>query len=149
MADRRSIRLWTYAATGLAGGIALLCLPLLVFGRPVTRVFPDPTRIAQMVVVVTLALAWGIAFAILAYRNADEFTQEGSRIAWYWGGVMGIAASAPVYAFIIMGGLHWLWPASPVGKELARAFAFGYALPLGMQLVGFVIVSAWWRLSKR
>lgn len=149
MTDRRSVRVWTYALLGLGGGIALMSLPILLFGRPVTSGAADSTRIAQVIIGVILSVAWAFAFATLAYRNADEFMQEGSRVAWYWGGVMGIAASAPIYVFIMLGGLHWLWPSSPVGKELARAFAFGYALPVTFQLLGFSIVAVWWRLSKQ
>ncbi len=148
MPDKRTVRLWTYSLIGLGGGIALLSLSFLVFGRPLTNGLLNPASIAQVVVSSILAVSWAIAFATLAYRNADEFMQEGSRVSWYWGGLMGVAASAPVYVFVMLGGLHWLWPSSPIGKELARAFAFGYALPVVFQLLGFTIVAAWWQLSK-
>ena len=149
MVERRTVRVWTYAAAGIVGGTALFYLPILLFGHPAKHAFPDPARIVEIVVAAILAAAWGMAFAVLAFRNADEFKQEGSRVSWYWGSLIGIAGSVPIYAFILFGGLHWLWPSSPVGKELALAFASGYALPVIMQLMGFVVVSAWWQLSKR
>ena len=149
MPAKRNVRLWTYAVAGLGGALALECLPFLLFGHATPPPFPSAARILQLTIVMTLAVAWGVAFAILYFRNSDEFTQEGSRVAWYWGGVMGIAASAPVFTFVEAGGLHWLWPSTPVGPELARAFAMGYALPVVTQLAGFFIVAAWWQLSKR
>lgn len=149
MLEKRSVRLWTYAAVGLAGGWALASLPLLLFGRTEASAFPNPERILELTIMMTLAMAWAAAFAILYFRNSDEFIQAGSRVAWYWGGIIGIAASAPIFVFVEMGGLHWLWPSSPVGPELARAFAMGFALPVILQLAGFLIVAAWWQLSKR
>ena len=149
MLEKRTVRLWTYAAVGLAGALALEGLPFLLFGHAKPRPFPSPEHILQLTIVMTLAVAWGVGFAILYFRNSDEFIQEGSRAAWYWGGIMGIAASVPVFVFVEAGGLHWLWPSSPVGPELARAFAMGYALPVVTQLAGFFIVAAWWQLSKR
>ena len=90
-----------------------------------------------------------MVFAVRIYRSHDEFWRKGETVAWHWGGLMGLMASVPVFAFIGLGGLHWLNPASPVGPELARAFRLGYMLPLMMQVTGAVAVGLWWRWSKR
>ena len=149
MFDQRNLRLWGFTAIGLVGGIVLAVAPILMLGRHINQSPVDPTRIVVITLAATLAIAWGALFATFGFRSADEFVREGSRVAWYWGGLLGLAASLPVYAFIAIGGLHWLWPASPLGAELYRAFTMGYLLPVITQAVGVLIASTWWRLSKR
>ena len=150
MAGQRDKRIWVYASIGIGGGLALLLLPLLVIGpaRPHAIVEINPVRVLAFTAAAA-AIGWVFAFTWLVFRQSDEFTREGSKFAWYWGGLIGIAASVPLYVFIALGGLHWLDSASPVGRELARAFVTGYCVLLFPQVAGVLAVSAWWWLAKR
>ena len=149
MFEKRNIQIWGYQAVGLVGGIAILFVPLMALGRPASGHGIYPLVIVLMTLSSAAALGWVYVFARLSFRRMDEFVQQGSRVAWYWGGIAGLALSAPVAVFIALGGLHWLSPASPIGSPLARAFMLGYALPVVLQLAGFLIVASWWRLAKR
>lgn len=148
MASARSNRLKVSLLVGVAGFFAiLLSARLLPHGPP--GALPTPGRILGVTVIVAVGVAWWMVFAVRVFRAMDEYMQAGERVAWYWGGLLGLMASVPVYAFIGMGGLHWLWPPSPVGPELGRAFTTGYMLPVLMQAAGAMIVAVWWRLAKR
>jgi hypothetical protein len=144
---RRSLRMWAYFAVGVVGAIFLELLPTFAFGR-LRAPLPFST-ILVLSVSVAAAMAWMVTFAWLSFRNLDEFGQEGSKFAWYWGGTLGLAASAPVFMFIALGGLHVLWPASPLGRAVGRAFMTGYLLPTIAQGVGYGAVWIGWRAAKR
>jgi len=94
-----------------------------------------------------------MAFGVLSFRSSDEFKQQGSMIAWYWGGAGGLAVASPIYVFILLGGLRMigLEPklAPAVGIVAARSFMMGFMLPVLAQGVGFCVVRAWWQASKR
>ncbi|MFL5296993.1 MAG: hypothetical protein ACJ798_11490 [Phenylobacterium sp.] len=145
MFDRHNIRLWGFSGVALAGAIPLWIAPVLLIGR----VPAGGTRIIFATVCCLLAVAWAMVFAALGFRRADEYFRERSKVAWYWGGLLGIGATAPVYVFIAMGGLHWLDPTRPAGPELFRAFVMGYSLPIIAQLLGFTAVYVWWKAARR
>jgi hypothetical protein len=145
MIDRFNLRVWRYTALAVAGAVPLWIAPMLLLNR----FAPGGTRIVAATVCCIAFVAWGFVFASLGFRRADEFMRERSKAAWYWGGLLGIAATAPVYVFIAMGGLHWLNPASPVGPDLFRAFVMGYSLPIVAQLLGYFAVYAWWKATRR
>jgi hypothetical protein len=113
---------------------------------------PD-ARIWLRVIGAGLGMAWTVAFAALAFRAQDEFTQEASKFAWYWGGAIGAAASAPVYTFIAFGGLRLLGFTSSLPRAanlaLFHAFALGYSLLAVSLILGFGIARLWWSLSRR
>jgi hypothetical protein len=148
MLNRRSLRGWGYLAAAVLGGLAILFAPAILTGRPVTHGLIHPARLVIWTLAVGLAMAWVLVFATLHFRSQDEFQQQASRVGWYWGGTLGLAASAPVYFFVASGGLHWLWPAIPIGAGLARAFVAGYCLPVLLQFAGFLAIRGWWRVSK-
>jgi hypothetical protein len=109
-----------------------------------------PLTIVGVTVATALAMAWGLAMAALAFRRMDEYLRAGSKFAWYWGGSLGLAASAPLYAFIGLGGLHWLFPQTfAVGRDLFHAFVLGYALPFVTMAGGLLIAWLYWRFSTR
>jgi hypothetical protein len=147
MIDRRTQLVWGYLLAGVAGAVALELFPALLFGRLHAPV--PPLRIAVSTLAVAAAMAWMVVFATLSFRHLDEFAKEGSKFAWYWGGTLGLAASAPVFLFVELGGLHAIWPASPLGREVGRAFMTGYGLPLIAQTVGYGAVWVGWRMTKR
>jgi hypothetical protein len=149
MLDRRTFRVWGYLGAAMLGSVAMVAtLPLLV-GRPWIDGRLDATRLLLWTLVIGLAMVWGFAFAARSFRSADEFAQHGSQVSWYWGAAIGLAASAPIFVFIALGGLHWLWSGIPTGPHLTRAFVVGYSLPVVMQLIGVMVVRAWWRMSRR
>ena len=155
MIERRDLRFWAYIAIGVVGEL------VLVFGVPALfRLIQGPMdwemRMAAATLAVTFAVVWLFVFAVRATRYRDEFQQHRSRLAWYWGGTVGLIAAMPVYALILSGAGYWLfWPAKPVddpshiAAALGRAFTIGFYLPVTLQLAGFLTVRLWWRLSKR
>lgn len=116
MIDRRTQRVWGYLLIGVFGALGFEFLPLMVFGRVHAPV--PPFRIVATSLAIAASIAWLLIFATLSFRWLDEFAKEGSKFAWYCGATLGLAASAPLYFFVMPGGLHWIWPASPLGKEL-------------------------------
>jgi hypothetical protein len=149
MWNRRDIRAWSYLATAIVGGVMIAIGPGFLVGRPVVHGRIEPDRLVIWTLAFAVAMAWTIVFSTLNFRSSDEFQQQTSRVAWYWGSAIGLAVSLPIYGFISFGGLHWLWPAIPSSGALARAFMTGYGLPVLAQLLGFVVVRTWWRMSKR
>jgi hypothetical protein len=146
MVSRRARR-FIFTGVAVLGALASLAAPQLM--GPAGAAPGSGTHILATTASVLVATFWALGFAILAFRAEDEFSQQGSKFAWYWGAAGGIVASAPVYAFIGAGGLHWLDPAVPMSKALGEAFALGYGLVLGSQLVGVLAVSLWWKATRR
>lgn len=149
MPSRRQLTVWALFSTALLGGWAI-AFSLLALRRtaPVGH-DASPGAILLATLGTAVAVAWAFAFSREAFRRLDEFQQQASRFAWYWGSAVGLAASAPLFAFIGLGGLHWLFPAAfHLGKDLFRAFAIGYALPLLFQTAGWMGAAAWWRLAR-
>ena len=150
MIEERDRRAWGYAAVGVVGGLLLEFAPILFFSLAHRHAAGfNPTIILVMTASVLCAMIWAEYFAVSAHRTLDEFRREGAKFAWYWGGLMGAFASAPLYAFIGLGGLHWLFPASPIGPQLLRAFVVGYCILLFPQTIGFLVVHLWWKRSRR
>jgi hypothetical protein len=147
--DRRSWGVWKFVLAGWVGAIAILMAPRLVTA-PVSAADAGTARILWLVVPAVFAMAWAVWMTTLAFRRLDEFQQEAGKFAWYWGGSIGIAASVVAYAFIGLGGMHWLDPAHyAIGKELFRAFQWGYFTGVGFPFAGFLIARLWWQAAKR
>jgi len=150
MIERRQVAIWAWMALAVGGGWALVA-PLLGYrlahhgwGRPA------PWLIVAATLAATLAIAWTFAFARVAFNRFDEFQRALSLRAWYWGAAIGIAVSAPLYVFVALGGLAWLFPHTfDKGPVAARAFAAGYALPTLFQGAGCVGVALWLRIARR
>jgi len=148
MPSQRVQRNWAYLAVSILGAAAIVYAPVFLVGRPVHGPI-DPTRVVVWTLAAGLAMAWAVSFGVLVFRNQDEFAQQASRVGWYWGATLGLAVSLPAFVFIALGGLHWLWPGVPAGRELERAFVAGYYRPVLLQAAGFLVARGWWRLSKR
>ena len=144
MTERGRVTLSTYLFAGILPAAAIMALPVLIFGVAHKGAPVPPARIVVTTLSATGAMVWILGFAVIAFRRMDEFFQAGSKFAWYWGGSLGLAATAPIYAFIGLGGLHWLFPSTfHLGADLFRAFVIGYSLPvLGM-------TAGYWRIAKR
>jgi hypothetical protein len=145
MASRGS-RLRTNMIVGVVGFFALMLAPLLI---PRGSGPPGSARILLVTGLVALAVAWWAVFAVRIYRTQDEFWRTGQRLAWHWGGLLGLLISVPVFVFIGLGGLHMLYPATDAGPVAARAFTSGYMLPLMLQVTGSTLFGIWWRFAKR
>jgi hypothetical protein len=137
---------WRYIGIGAVGALAIVVVPMSIFGPPT---YANPVRLVVMSLAAALAMAWNVVFQARAFLTMDEFAQNASKFAWYWGGTMGLAASLPIFAFAAWGGLHWLAPGIPAGTNILRALLVGYLLPVISQLGGFLIARAYWLKSKR
>lgn len=142
----RPLSRWRYIGIGAVGALALVLVPMSIFGPPV---YGNPVRLVVMSIAAALAMAWNVAFQARAFREFDEFSQNASKFAWYWGGSIGLAASLPIFAFVAWGGLHWLAPSVPAGTDILRALMAGYLLPVFAQASGFFVALLYWYASKR
>ncbi len=149
MLERRTTVVLGLMSIAMVGALAILVLPLITLGSTAPHHGLSPSRILWTTAAVTVAVAWAYYFATLAHRRLDEFQRERTKTTAYWGVALGIALSAPIYIFIAMGGLHWVDPRVPVGKDLANAFVLGYALPVLGATLGWLVVETSWRLAKR
>jgi hypothetical protein len=149
MIDRRRWLAPGYVLIGVVGGTAVALTPIF-FLLPIAphSKLPLAAIIAETVAIV-LAMAWAVFFAARAYLTFDEFQREKDKSAWYWGGITGLAASAPPFVFIGWGGLHRLDPGIPGSIHLARAFMLGYCLPLVFMICGYLISRFWPRSFRR
>ena len=142
-----------YLAIAVAGACLIWVPAGLVLAHKNALGLDDPTRLVIRIVACTLAMAWATTFATVSFRYSDEFTQQGSMVAWYWGGAIGLALAAPIFVFIALGGLGMVLraPALPAPAAIAatRLFTLGFCLPLFCQGAGFFVVRTWWRVSKR
>lgn len=149
MVARSGWAVWKYAFAGWGGALAVMVGSQMAFGRM------GPADIGTVRVLIpaasaAIAIAWTFAMAVVAFRRLDEFQQEAGKFAWYWGGSVGLAVSAVGYVFIGQGGLHWLDPVHfHLGRDLFRAFQYGYLLGIGCPLLGFLGARLWWQAAKR
>ncbi|MEO6340899.1 MAG: hypothetical protein ABIO39_12715 [Caulobacteraceae bacterium] len=130
---------WRYRALWFAGVLGLLFGSVLLTGGHHSR--PDPGAILTRIAAVILAIVWTIGWVRVIWRGSDEYRHEAQKFAWLWGGIIGLFASMPIYAFIGMGGLDLLGASLPP----RGAFALGYLLPLMTQTVGFLVALVYWR----
>lgn len=144
----RSRRTYLSALIGVAGFFVLIALLVLML-RTAGPALSEAGRIVAGTVGFAVLVGWWAVWAFRIHRAKDEYLQQVELAAWYWGGLMGLMASVPVFGFIGLGGLHWLDPGSPVGPEISKAFTLGYMTPMMMQVGGVLVVALWMRLSKR
>lgn len=151
MLSGRTIRSWGYLAVAMVGAGVIWVAPALLLSHPGALGLAAATRLLLRVLAATFAMAWAVIFAALAYRAQDEFTQEASKFAWYWGGAIGVGVSAPIYVFIALGGLHLIGAGPPAAERHAAflGFAAGYGLMAASLVVGFAVARVWWTVSKR
>lgn len=148
--DRRSWSIWKFALFAFVGMFAIILAPLLIWGRASAADSVGTARVLIPTGATALGVAWATWMAALSFRRLDEFQQEASKFAWYWGGSIGVAFSAVGYVFVGQGGLHWLDPVHfHLGRELFRAFQYGYLIGVGFPLLGFFGARLWWQAAKR
>jgi hypothetical protein len=130
-------------------GCGVIALLLVAMFRSGGLGLSGPGRILAGTAGVALLVGWWGVFATRLNGTLDEYQRWAERRAWYVGGLAGLLASAPVFTFIGLGGLHWLDPASDTGPAVSRAFARGYMLPFLMQMIGSSAYALWFHLAKR
>lgn len=141
-------RIWREAAIGVGGALLLIAAPLALFG-PAQPDLSAGARILGWTVCIGAGVVWAMAFAIRIFAEADEYIRDRDKTAWLWGGLSGVAVSAPIYVFVMLGGLHWLDPTRPLGRDLGTAFSEGYGLLIVCQLAGYFAFAAWRRFAGR
>lgn len=153
MTEARGQRRWLYMGLIAVGAVVLYAAPMLLLKHRGAFGLDATTRLWIRTLCATAVMAWTTVFAVLMFRDYDEFHREGSKFAWYWGASVGIAASAPVFVFVALGGLQLtgLQPAlaPPVAKLAFNSFVTGYTVPLLFEGLGFAVARAWWRWAKR
>lgn len=147
MLDRRSLQSLALNGVAAVGALAIMFSPdVLSLGHAPGE---GPTTTAR-IIAVTASLTWASAFAVGGFRRAEEFVQERSKFAWYWGSLIGLAIGVPLLALFLWGDTSGVMPLAGAGPRAVRtAFALGALAPVVAQLAGFVAVSLWWRATKR
>jgi hypothetical protein len=147
MLDPKVVQRYGWAAVAIGGALPILFLPRLIYGAQPPR--GDAAFGVINAASVMVALAWAIAFGVTGFRKDDEFFQTRSRSAWYWGSLGGVVAAVVGFALLSGSGLQGVAPGLSAGHETVRAFGLGMAAMLAAQMIGFVGVAAWWRVSRR
>ena len=145
----RTVERWIYGVAAVAGALVLMVGARLILGPAPPGVLVEGRRVMVVTVVSALSAIWALVFIVRIFRTQDEFSRASSKFAWYWGGALGLLATLPVYGFIMLGGLHWLNPAIPASRDLARAFQLGYGLAVGGLTVGMMVAALVWRIRTR
>jgi hypothetical protein len=114
-------------------GIGLLALPAV---GPVRQAIPGTARILAGTLITAIAMAWAFFFAMRAHGVQDEFKRHREISAGYWGGWLGIGASAPIFFFIAL--VAFLNPAT-VHVAPVIVFTVGYILSPVCGGVGVVV----------
>lgn len=129
-----------FLTVAVIGGIGIGLSTIPVVGARNTA--PDATRVIAGTLLVAIAMAWACFFAIRAHLAQDEFERQREILASYWGGWLGIAASAPIFIFITFGGFGRL---ATLHAPPVDIFMLGYLLPTIFAGVGAVGARLWLR----
>lgn len=123
------------------GSIGGLAIALAVFAviHPHPGAAISPERIAIGTLVVALAMIWTCYFTVRAHFARDEFKRQREIAASFWGGWLGMAATAPVFFFIAAGGFG---PIATFHAPLL-VFTFGYLLAPVFAVLGTVAAQLW------
>jgi hypothetical protein len=149
----RAFRSQGYLVIGVVAAVLVWVPAALLLAHPGAFGLDTATRLLLRTLAATIAMAVAIGFATVSFRYADEFTQQASKFAWYWGGAGGLAASAPIYVFIATGGLGLMGLARPAPPAVGHAgyvgFVTGYGLALVSLMAGWIVARIWWTVTKR
>ena len=149
MPERRGMSIKAYKLTGALGAIVLMGLSAAAFVGRRGTVLGHPGPIVALTIAFTVAMAWNVAFQLIAHIRSDEFIRERQKSTWLWGGLVGLVVSMPVLMFVSLGGLHWIDPSIPVDRDQLLAFTRGYTLPVAAQAIGAAIAMVFWNRAKR
>lgn len=136
--DRKFLLFLTLA---VVGGLGIGLSTILTVG-PARGTIPDAARIIAGTVTVAFAMIWACFFAIRAHFAQDEFKRQREILASYWGGWLGIAASAPIFFFIAIGGIGRV---AGIHAPPLLIFVIGYLLAPLCGAIGTVGARLWLR----
>lgn len=128
-----------FLAVALIGGVGIALSTFLALGD-IRHAVPGTARIIAGTLVVSVAMAWACYFATRAHFAQDEFKRQREMSASYWGGWLGMGASAPIFFFIAAGGFG---PLATARVPLLIVFVAGYLLAPICASVGAVGARLW------
>jgi hypothetical protein len=130
-----------FLAVAIIGGIGIGLSTILTVGN-IRDAVPGTARIIAGTLLVSFAMGWACYFATRAHFAQDEFKRQREMSASYWGGWLGMAASAPIFFFIAVGGFGPLATAKVPALDI---FVTGYVLAPVCAAVGAVGARLWLR----
>jgi len=139
----RKQRFALFLAMAIVGGIGIGLSVIPIVG-PHHNTVPDMLRIVAGTLVVTFAMMWACFFTVRAHFLQDEFNRQREISSGYWGGWLGIAASAPVFFFLAINSLGRDAHTPPL-----IAFTLGYVLAPIFGALGTVGTRLWLRQRDR
>jgi len=158
MPSQRTLRMWAYALAAIIGAYVIAFGSLRVIWGPASAALGHDGQIIASTLTTVAAVIWIGVFTRLIFLNMDEFAQQASRVAWYWGATVGLLASLPILVFIEFGGLTLVMSHAALaadhytpaeGRARANILRLGFMIPVVTQTVGFLLVRGWWWLTKR
>jgi hypothetical protein len=134
-----------FMTLSIIGGIGIGLSTIPAVGR-INPTAPGMGRIIAGTLLVAIAMAWACFFAARAHFVQDEFKRQRSISASYWGGWLGIGASAPIFFFVAAGGFG---PLAAMKIPPVFVFEFGYLLPTLFAAIGAIGARLWLRYRDR
>jgi hypothetical protein len=131
-----------FLAVAIVGGVGIGLSTILAIS-PHHNSAPDTARIIAGTLLTTFAMAWACFFAARAHFARDEFKRQREVSASYWGGWLGIGASAPLFFFIAVGGFG---PLATSNVPRLVIFTIGYVLAPICGAIGAIGAGLWLRL---
>ena len=145
MATDRKRRFVVFISLAIVGGLAIGLAPLFFVPGHVRAGSLDTIRLVAGVLIVAAAMTWACYFTFRAHSTMDEFQRQREVTAGFWGGWLGIGASAPIFFLMALSGLRWIAHATPLAQQPLRFFLIGYLLPVLTGAVGAVGARLWMR----
>lgn len=131
-------------AVAIIGGTTLCVVGMFaIFGQ--VRPKPDIARAIASAVIVALAMGWACFFTVRAHYAQDEFNRQREITASFWGGWLGIAASAPVYVLLALDGLPGVVNIAHSTTPPLIVLTLGYMLPVFCAAIGAIGGRIWLR----
>ena len=102
-----------------------------------------PLVVGMMVTVLVVALVW--------MRTIDEAAREAHKVAWFWGGLTGLAFGGAAVILATLPHAAAFQPAAWFGvrDDPAAYMALGAGLLAGLMVAGHLVAWAWWWLTRR
>lgn len=140
-------------ATALVGFLMFSLVAGFVAGYLAATGVTVPGAVAFWILTpVAIALMAGSMWiGALWMRSIDEAAREAHKAAWYWGGTGGMAVGGVLMILSYLPGAEAVKIAAWMpGRADPAAYATTGALALmGLMMIGYVIVWAWWWLARR
>lgn len=130
-----------FLAVAIIGGIGIALSTFLALGN-IRHAAPGTARVIAGTLIVTVAMGWACYFAARAHFAQDEFMRQREISASYWGGWLGMGASAPIFFFIAAGGFG---PGAAMKAPPLIVFVGGYLLAPISAGIGAIGARLWLR----